>query len=76
MVAVAKQRVLDPDEKIWTSVIFEFQDCGHFQEEERVSIRSSSLRLDTPVELFCKQCDWLRWITGRTIKMNGRSFEV
>lgn len=76
MVAVAEQRVLEEDEKIWISVIFEFQDCGHYQEEEKVSIRSAALRLDTPVELFCVQCDWLARVTGRTIKMQGRSFAV
>lgn len=70
------QRVLENDEKIRTSVIFEFQECGHYQEEEGVSIRSAALRMDTPVELICRQCEGLRWITGRTIKMLGRSFDV
>lgn len=69
-------RVLEDDEKIRTSVIFEFQECGHYQEEEDVSIRSSSLRLDTPVELVCRQCEGLRWVTGRTIKMDGKAFAI
>lgn len=70
------QSVLDNDEKIRTDVIFEFQDCGHHQLEENVSIRSAALRMDTPVELICRQCDCLRWVTGRTIKMNGKELQL
>lgn len=70
------QKVFENDEKIRTSVIFEFQECGHYQEEENVSVRSAALRCDFPVELVCRQCEGLRWITGRTIKMLERSFAV